>query len=1317
MILEEVGMPENQNVTSEDAVAYFKKVSSSFSAAGALGQQSLNPQIRNNARFVSAIGDGFAAVAAAVDAADDAAFREAVRTVAEAAGSIAAGAAATSIITYGTGLALAALADTPLIGVLALPVLYPALALLASSVILYYLLDEASEFGEFFGGAVFDGLLSSTDWLSRLFGNHFFRRDPLVFDLDGNGVSLTELTGGSVYFDLNADGFAERTGWVSREDGLLVLDKNGNGMIDDGGELFGTSTTDGFTILREYDSNGDNQITDADAVWNNLQVWRDQNGDGVSQPGELLSMAETRVSAIGLASYEAHWDNRAGNGVLFGGSYTNTVGHQREVIAVAFNTDQVNTRYILPEDFAYDPDVFKLPNLRGYGQLPDLWVAMSLDPELKKMVQDFMASGPDSLDDLVGDVESGWNSYVDRNGDIVFFTVYYYQESTFDRILTRWAGVDISLPFAAIGRGQDILEMQAVVEKMMNREMLPGGRFTPDIVDLITDPSAYTAYVEFSTALATRFLAGWADIAENQTALNLFAGIAAAAGDGSTPVDPAVLQKLIDQAVTDAATAPALPPLLQHYAKLDYDFGTDSVGGDVASFIDEELAALPFDPESPWEGYFQWWGKRLLLLRTIDPTGAVTEERHRAHTQNHALPILLLPHRDILGDSGDNVLAGDATDIPGPDRLIGYAGNDSLAGGDGSDTYVFGDGFGNDLVVDASGSGDEIAFQQGLTSSRARFAFANGNRTDLLISFDGASDTVTVLDFFDAAGNPSIERISFGDGLSRTARSIRDEVMHQVATSGDDVITAFAAGSNIAGGAGGDMLQGSNYSEVLTGGADNDTLYGGGSDDVYMFNRGDGQDVVSDQSAWSWNWGSSEGSGWGYWNNGTDTIAFGAGIAPEDIEVIETGPDDLVLRIRGTADQITLSGTVSDWTRRIEEVHFANDIIWTHKDLLARITMATEGDDVHDGTIASETLDGDIGADMLYSGTGDDVLRSGADNDALFGEAGSDIIFGGDDGIYPGGTSDDLINVKVQSSVGVTIDGGDGYDILEMSRPLSVDSFVRVERIIVDGPDYQALQNVARSGLEALAALDNNADPVPNKEDARFGELKAWVDANGNDATNAGDSALISTSTFTRSNGSKGTAGNAALAYKPGKVSTHIDEIGTGNGGGFVSLGRLVSESSDISPNDNMGTVDIAMQDNRWTPVEQAAAILRGETSGVGLMRRQIGLLESGPDIVNIFDYYEQPDQLKTAGAAIGKEENSLRLADMLDALPHSQDLTTTVRPAYVDDAVLTGQASPDLSARMLALITQDMAAFGARGGESALLWRRDGVKPFELFA
>jgi hypothetical protein len=60
-----------------------------------------------------------------------------------------------------------------------------------------------------------------------------------VFDLDGDGVELVALASSVAQFDLNADGFAERTGWVSGDDGILVLDRNANGIVDDGLEVFG----------------------------------------------------------------------------------------------------------------------------------------------------------------------------------------------------------------------------------------------------------------------------------------------------------------------------------------------------------------------------------------------------------------------------------------------------------------------------------------------------------------------------------------------------------------------------------------------------------------------------------------------------------------------------------------------------------------------------------------------------------------------------------------------------------------------------------------------------------------------------------------------------------------------------------------------------------------------------------------------------------------------------------------------------------------------------------------------------------------------
>lgn len=119
-------------------------------------------------------------------------------------------------------------------------------------------------------------------------------------------------------------------------------------------------------------------------------MWRDANGDGVSQASELTSLASAGVASIDLC-VASSGDGVEGNTISHRGKFTWSDGSTGESAAVQFATDQIQTHYQLPEGFQYDPDVFALPNLKGYGRVPDLWVAMSIDPELKAMVQDLVA--------------------------------------------------------------------------------------------------------------------------------------------------------------------------------------------------------------------------------------------------------------------------------------------------------------------------------------------------------------------------------------------------------------------------------------------------------------------------------------------------------------------------------------------------------------------------------------------------------------------------------------------------------------------------------------------------------------------------------------------------------------------------------------------------------------------------------------------------------------------------------------------------------------------------------------------------------------
>ena len=108
-----------------------------------------------------------------------------------------------------------------------------------------------------------------------------------------------------VSFDINADGVADQMAWTVGEDGILALDVDGNGTIDNGSEIFspwfdGGSYAGSLAALATLDDNGDGVIDSGDAVFGSLQVWQDLDHDGVSGAGELKSLADHGITGIKL---------------------------------------------------------------------------------------------------------------------------------------------------------------------------------------------------------------------------------------------------------------------------------------------------------------------------------------------------------------------------------------------------------------------------------------------------------------------------------------------------------------------------------------------------------------------------------------------------------------------------------------------------------------------------------------------------------------------------------------------------------------------------------------------------------------------------------------------------------------------------------------------------------------------------------------------------------------------------------------------------------------------------------------------------------
>ena len=168
---------------------------------------------------------------------------------------------------------------------------------------------------------------------------------PLMLDLNGDGVQTTTVENGT-QFDMNADADLDQTAWVSQQDGLLVMDIHEDGVIEDGRELFGSATIlrngmtakDGFDALRDLDSNEDGIIDASDPAFENLRVWVDANGNGVTDAGELKTLQELNIVSFQLQA-EVSDVQQNGNALGLISSYTTGDGQTHDLVDVWLNVE------------------------------------------------------------------------------------------------------------------------------------------------------------------------------------------------------------------------------------------------------------------------------------------------------------------------------------------------------------------------------------------------------------------------------------------------------------------------------------------------------------------------------------------------------------------------------------------------------------------------------------------------------------------------------------------------------------------------------------------------------------------------------------------------------------------------------------------------------------------------------------------------------------------------------------------------------------------------------------------------------------------
>ena len=800
---------------------------------------------------------------------------------------------------------------------------------------------------------------------------------PLVLDLDGDGIELISLDGPTaVYWDLDIDGMAERTGWVGSDDGLLALDWNSDGIISDHTELFGTETLDGFIVLSALDSNADDVIDEFDSDFSRLLVWRDLNSDGFSQEAELHTLSDLGITSIDLDFTTVDYDI-SGNAIRSESSFTTTSGN-RTIVDAWFAYDDVNTDFV--GEYTLNIVTLYLPTLRGYGDLADLHIAMSKDEVLLDMVIE-VATG--DLRDLL---------------DPAFELTEKLQA-----IMHRWAGVD-GVASGSRGINIDARDL-AFIEALTAEPFLQRG-FSPN-----PGPNAarilQEAIDEAYDALNFRIL-GQSAGRELFSDFGIYS-LGTDEFDGTFAVDLDAVESIIDD--LDLSGADLKAAWNSILGLIDNAIGLDNLSGPDFTTLEGIVAAS--DPASILTLQSAYYLPSVTINGTTGDDlidGGVGNDRLSGNSGNDTIDGSN-GDDEIFGNAGHDILYGDA----GNDFLDGGDGNDALHGGDGHDTLLGGLGddayhytVGTDTIRDTGGS-DTIVFDAAYTASQITVGYSEEHLNDLFIYLNGQL-SIRIEDYALAGG--VIETLSFAtdpDIVLSTLTAIQN------GTSGDDVLTGHDDPILLD-----DRLYAGNGADVLNGGVGNDLLVGGLGNDIYHI--GDGVDTV-------WDEGGTDKIVFGAGLVSTDATFEADG---HDLTILIDGQIKAIVRDQFTAsgavetfefaDSVTISASTISITQWGSD---ANETIYgfAYGAFQNNLVYAGAGSDFVYGGNGNDTLLGEDGNDRLFGDDGDDILHGGEGDDVLSGGDGDDTY------AFSGAWGHDTIN---ESPAG-------GFDTIALADGMSAE--------------------------------------------------------------------------------------------------------------------------------------------------------------------------------------------------------------------------------------------------------------------------------------